>query len=313
MIKENQFVKVKWNSKNKAHYSSLGYIWTKKGEEFLVDVQDLTHGSKIYIEIICDYCGEEFLKLYNNYAKGRLIIQKDACEKCSVIKKEEAILEKYKTNSIIEIMNLKYGQEKTEQWKQNFIDNNRHLGFTKESRLKSKQTMLERYGVEHPIQNDLIKNKISHTKYVNGNQILSKQQKYINRFINGEVNYQVDNYFLDIAIPEKKIYIEYDGGGHDLSVKLGNLSEEEFKNREICRTNKLYSLGWRCIRIISKKDLLPKDKILNDLILNATKKLENNIYVKTIIIDFGVNIENNNFGRLRRISKKDVKEVTNDK
>ena len=35
-----QKVKVKWNSNNKKHYESLGYIYTKMGEEFEVKVED---------------------------------------------------------------------------------------------------------------------------------------------------------------------------------------------------------------------------------------------------------------------------------
>ena len=36
---------VKWNSKNKKHYVDLGYTFTKMGDEFEVNVEDLTSGS----------------------------------------------------------------------------------------------------------------------------------------------------------------------------------------------------------------------------------------------------------------------------
>ena len=33
-------VKVKWHPSNKKHYETLGYIFTKMGDEFEVDVED---------------------------------------------------------------------------------------------------------------------------------------------------------------------------------------------------------------------------------------------------------------------------------
>ena len=40
-------VKVKWNPKTRKHYESLGYEYTKIGDEFEVKVDDLTKGSNI--------------------------------------------------------------------------------------------------------------------------------------------------------------------------------------------------------------------------------------------------------------------------
>ena len=57
----------------------------------------------------------------------------------------------------------------------------------------------------------------------------SKQQLYIHSLLGGELNYCTGKCFLDIAFLDEKIYLEYDGGGHDLSVKLGNMSKEEFE------------------------------------------------------------------------------------
>ena len=69
-------------------------------------------------------------------------------------------------------------------------------------------------------------------------------------------------YSLDIAFPDLEIAISYDGGGHNLSVKLGNKTEEEFNQEEIIRNNILKRNGWKQIHIISINDKLPSDEIL---------------------------------------------------
>lgn len=44
-----------WNPRNKRHYTESGYSFTKMGDSFSVDIQDLTIGSQAEIEIQCDY------------------------------------------------------------------------------------------------------------------------------------------------------------------------------------------------------------------------------------------------------------------
>jgi formylmethanofuran dehydrogenase subunit E len=61
---------LKWNSANKKRYTSLGYIFTRQGDEFLVNIKDLTHRSSAIIEIKCDYCNEIFVRPYNNYVRS---------------------------------------------------------------------------------------------------------------------------------------------------------------------------------------------------------------------------------------------------
>jgi len=95
----------------------------------------------------------------------------------------------------------------------------------------------------------------------------SFNQKYLHYILGGMLNYPVKMYSLDIAFPEEKIYIEYDGSGHGLSAKLGARSEEEQKRIEIIRDKMLQEEGWKRIRIISKYDKLPNreetEKLIN--------------------------------------------------
>lgn len=62
MIVKNQKVKVKWNGVNIKHYESLGYVFTKTGEEFEVDIKHLTKGSKTIVLASCDWCDKEFTR-----------------------------------------------------------------------------------------------------------------------------------------------------------------------------------------------------------------------------------------------------------
>jgi len=59
-------------------------------------------------------------------------------------------------------------------------------------------------------------------------------------FPNAELNYPMLNYLLDIAIPDKKIDIEYD---------CSYWHSEEKDNR---RNEKLHFIGWKVIRFIDR-------------------------------------------------------------
>lgn len=153
---------------------------------------------------------------------------------------------------------------------------------------KLKVTMKTRYNVEHPFEIPGVKDKalkkMMKTFHENGTAPCSKQQKLIHELVGGELNYPVDKCMLDIAFPNEMIYIEYDGGGHDLSVKLGTYTCDEFEKKEMRRQYYLNSLGWKLIRIKCKNDKLPSnEKIVNE-ISNAKEYLNNNH--NWIIIEF---------------------------
>lgn len=148
---------------------------------------------------------------------------------------------------------------------------------TEEFQHRLEQTSLEKYGVRRPTMNNDIKKKVESTvikkygvknvssspdirikvaksKYRNGNQISSKQQNYFHSILGGELNYPFGRYFIDIAFPNDKIAIEYNGGGHNLSVKLGYISQSKFIQNEIYRKKQLYQDGWKIITLISDKN-----------------------------------------------------------
>jgi len=115
--------------------------------------------------------------------------------------------------------------------------------------------------------------RIHKTMYENGTQQCSTQQRYIHSLIGGELNYPIKESSLDIAFINDKLYVEYDGGGHDLSVKLESTTQDEFDKKERNRRYALYRSGWKEIRIISKKDYLPNDNIILEMVNYAKEYL----------------------------------------
>jgi hypothetical protein len=72
MIIPNQKTLMKWNGRNRQHFIDKGYIYTKIGENFEVNIEDLTKGSHAKVLCSCDYskCNKIFPKQYNECVKA---------------------------------------------------------------------------------------------------------------------------------------------------------------------------------------------------------------------------------------------------
>lgn len=303
MLIKNQLIKITWNSKNKKYYENKNYKYTKMGNTFDVNVNDLPENSTHFVTCSCDYCNIKFKRKLHRISMSELN-NKIACNKCKFIKIEETNMIKYgvknvsQNNEIKEIKKnvllKKYGVDhysKTEEYKKKFkatcikkygvtspLKNKNIYEKMKQTNLqrygveysmqnkqvfeKMKQTNLQRYGVEYTWLNKAIKDKAvinaNKTMYQNSTAPCSKQQKYLYKLLGGELNYPIDKLRLDIAYPNEKVYIEYDGGGHGWwAYSHGNGKEFECKERK--RKFFLQSMGWKIIRIISKKDILLED------------------------------------------------------
>lgn len=66
-----QQVKIKWTGNTRKHYENKGYIYTKHLDEFFVNVQDLTSGSMINIDVKCDFCNQMKKMPYKDYLNLR--------------------------------------------------------------------------------------------------------------------------------------------------------------------------------------------------------------------------------------------------
>jgi hypothetical protein len=116
----------------------------------------LGNGTRILIDVICDYCGNENKITYKKYKKSTSSGDKYACsKKCGAIKAKETCLEKYGTENA---MCLKETQE------------------------KAKKTNLEKYGVEYLQQSDVIREKTKKTFIENwGIEHISKTDEFKER------------------------------------------------------------------------------------------------------------------------------------
>lgn len=135
---------------------------------------------------------------------------------------------------------------------------------------KIKQTNLERYGYENIMQSpDFLEKwfKANGSNFVKS----STQQQYLCDLYGGILNYPCKCFALDIYIPAYKLDIEFDGSGHEMSISFGSITFEDFEKKEIYRNVAIKKSGIKQMRIISRKDYLPSDEILLQL-LEYTRK-----------------------------------------
>jgi very-short-patch-repair endonuclease len=185
---------------------------------------------------------------------------------------------------------------------------------TDEYKIREQKTNLEKYGTIWSAQSSIVRTKINETLNKNNTVAVSTQQKYINNLLDGGLNYYTGKCFLDIAFPEEMVYIEYDGGGHDLDVKLGRISEQDFKNKDMRRYYALKSQGWREIRIISDKDLLPSDDIIIKLINQGKEYLNSGhswieFNIDENIVRSSIFEKSYNYGKLRQIKEENLNNI----
>lgn len=259
MILEKE-VYVTLNQFNKDYYEQKGYGVLKFGERIKVKIEDLPPTSGVKIHVICDFCGKIFTKEYRKYlsSQGRV-----CCAECRNIKVLENTVNKYGVRSTLRVPDIEDKMRK---------NNLRKFGVEmplqlKEIREKAKKTMVEKYGHEYTLQIPELREKINITLRQRGEDGVhtSSQQKVLCELFNGELNYPLGPYFIDIFLSEYNVCIEYDGGGHDLCVKIGNISLESFQEKERHRIQYLLNQGKRLIKLKSKTDKLPNQEILEEI------------------------------------------------
>ena len=180
--------------------------------------------------------------------------------------------------------------------------------YSSELQDKIHEENIKKYGYSSPAKNAEVYTKIRESMFHNNTCPTSKQQLYLHSLYGGELNYPCKNYAIDILLTEYNIAIEYNGGGHDLNVKLGTISEKEFYRKEIIREKTIKSHGYKIMTITSNHDKLPSDEILlkmldvaKDYLLNTNHTwiefdIDNNYYRNA---ESGVSIFD--YGELRKI------------
>lgn len=147
----------KWNSRTKKYFTSLGYEYTKMGDEFEVEVCHLQENAQSEIVIKCDYCGELFVNTLRNRNKA---FKQNTTNKKDICKKQECLEDKIKETNLI-----KYGNE--------------YAIASNQVREKITTTFKNKYEVENPFQLEEVKSKIKSTnlsKY--GNESFVRTEIY---------------------------------------------------------------------------------------------------------------------------------------
>ena len=252
MFDENQMVTITWYSGNKKYYTDLGYEFTKFNDQFEVPFYLTKQRSKLWVKVVCDYCGKEYITRYGNYQIG-LKRGKSACKKCKNLKIADTLQTKYGSSSLWgsteirakakEAMKEKYGCEyaiQSTQGQENF-----------------KKTMKEKYGAENPMHVPEFQAKAKASMYTNNTAPSSiPESKIVDMLIQlyGKDNcfpsYPVDKVNLDclLMIDDVKIDVEYDGW-------YWHKDKQDYDRK---RNHWLISLGYRVLRIKGNKhDDLP--------------------------------------------------------
>lgn len=302
MLITPQKVEVKWHPRNVEYYESHGYIKGNIGSAFFVNIEHLSLGSTFLVKIQCDYCEDKYDQKYKIYLKhfDKSPIKKDACSKCTGKKREESNLLVYGVKMPSALPDVQEKMKATNM--ERFGAPNPHQ--SKEWKKEHTRRFVEKHGVENPSQIPEVSEKISKARIAYFKRLdelgerktnfrnnktkqisFSKQQVYIHSVTGGIFNHSIGRYHLDIAFPEDKVFVEYDGGGHDLPVKLGNMTKDEFLLKEKRRFRYLYKQGWREIRIISLKDKMPSKEELLLIINEAYKKLMLEPHLMRVAVD----------------------------
>ena len=302
-------VEVKPVGKIIQYYKEMGYN-AKHKRPLMVKVEDLPKNSCKKVEVLCDMCKKNTMTVV--YESYNIVVENTGsyvCKECSSEKRRRTNQEKYGVPYPIQNELFKKKREQT------YLERYGVTNILQSEEFKEKQrhTMRQRYGVDSPMKLQAFKEKQSKTMYENGTQKASKQQLYLHRLYGGELNYPIKYYDADICFPDENIVVEYDGSGHNLSVRFGNYTQEEFDQREIVRNNVLKKEGYKQMRIVSKRDKLPSDSILLQMLSEAKQYFSatNHSWI-TYDIDNSlmINAENKNtngifydYGKLRTIKE----------
>lgn len=243
MFDENQLAKVRWSSRNKEYFTSIGFTFTNFNDYILVPARLLKKHSTAIVNCICDYCGNAYQTEYGHYLKSAER-GKVCCKECKQFKVKDAFINKYGSTSVggskecrekaKAIMIDRYGCEYAMQ----SIQGQKHF----------KETMVERYGYDNPVKCPELQAKAKDSMYNNGTFPTSEPERKMVEMLKelyGEENcmagYPIDRVNLDclLVLNNNRIDCEYDG-------KYWHDNMEEYDRK---RNHWLISKGYKVLRI----------------------------------------------------------------
>jgi len=197
MILSNK-IEIRINISNIKHYKKL-YKNIKINDIILVNVNELTKGSRYKVKMRCDKCGDEYESCFNILYKNNSL-KKFICKKC---KRKITIQEKYGVDNVFQCNEIKekskitikekYGVDNVSQNKEikekKMNTNFKHFGVkwglsSNIIKEKSKITIKEKYGVDNVSQNKEIKEKKEKTCFKNNGVNFISQHKNFKQNIN---------------------------------------------------------------------------------------------------------------------------------
>jgi hypothetical protein len=183
-------IKIKTNPSNYHHYLERGYIIKKCGDYIDIDINDLPKSSHVKVKCLCDNCKIEKVIKYSSYIIYTKLHNIYTCYKCCGVKQKKTSKLKYNCDNFqsSDEFNLKWEESIVEKYgsKENYskfikdisrekcrekygVENVFQLKNVKE---KIKNTMIDKYGVEHALQHNLFFDKSQKTgkkvNYYNG-------------------------------------------------------------------------------------------------------------------------------------------------
>lgn len=220
------------------------------------------------------------------------------------------------------VSNPQLSSEVREQTERTNLQLYGYIAPSQSPKIKAKvaQINFEKHGYYSPLQLPEVRQKIAKTLYANSSQKASRQQRYICKLYQGKLNFPIKFYCADICLLNDNLAIEFDGSGHMLNVTMGRETIEEYTQKEIVRHNVIKREGYKQMRIISSKDLLPSDQILLQMLQQAKQYFSEYPNHSWYEYDIDSSIVRNaehkegvpyNYGELRKIKDSDIEQLIN--
>ena len=190
MIKEDK-VLVKINLRNATHYKKYGYDVSQR--ELLVNIDELTKGSKCRVTAICEICTSENSITYGKYNVNINRNNKGyySCFKCKNLEKEKTCLEKYGVKSY----------SMTSEFKElDRIDWNIIEGY-----VKGREKIIEKYGVDSYFKTK--ESKEYNKKWMSSDEFKEKSKKtMVEKY--GVDSYSKTDSFKEVILSKKDLIVE---------------------------------------------------------------------------------------------------------
>lgn len=292
-----EYVFIKMRKDKEEYYKEKGYVFNV-GETVKVKTTDLPQYSGVLVQYKCDNpeCGKICKTHYQDYKRREKALTydgKDFCPKCSIKNRYERLkqtnpqkakeIEEKRFIKIRETLKKRYGIDNPMK-NPDFVNN-------------LKESVKKKYGVDNVVQNpeiraklmnnlgvdsklEIVSNKDGKKYYRYKGVACSHNQKFLWELFGGELNSFVENMYTVDILFNNKIYFEYNGTGHELDIKMGKITKEDFLKKEAKRYYTLKGKGYKQIVFESiKKNTLPQEDVLlsiKDFALEFLKESENN-------------------------------------